>query len=69
MRNPKFDAFLADLAAITKRHGVEIAGCGCCDSPYLTEAGPVGVGAHYKCSEYGGNVAFVNALPGKEHAP
>ena len=28
-------AFLIDLTALTKKHGIEIAGCGCCGSPYL----------------------------------
>ena len=33
----KVAAFLADLTALTKKHGIEIAGCGCCGSPYLLE--------------------------------
>ena len=28
-------AFLADLAALTEKHGIEIGGCGCCGSPWL----------------------------------
>ena len=31
----KVAAFLADLAALTQKHGIEIDGCGCCGSPYL----------------------------------
>ncbi len=27
--------FLADLTALTQKHGIEIDGCGCCGSPYL----------------------------------
>ena len=33
----KVAAFLADLTALTQKHGIEIAGCGCCGSPYLWE--------------------------------
>ena len=29
-------AFLDDLTALTRKHGIEISGCGCCDSPVLT---------------------------------
>lgn len=31
------DAFLAELRALTLKHGVEISGCGCCGSPALTK--------------------------------
>lgn len=31
----KVAAFLADLTALTQKHGIEIDGCGCCGSPYL----------------------------------
>lgn len=41
-------AFLVELTALTKRHGIKIAGCGCCGSPFLGElsdderASPIG---------------------------
>lgn len=31
------EAFLQELSELTKKYGVAIDGCGCCDSPYLTE--------------------------------
>lgn len=39
------DAFLADLGALTLRHGIAIGGCGCCGSPYLYHV-PQPQGAH-----------------------
>jgi hypothetical protein len=30
-------AFLADLSALTLKHGIKIDGCGCCGSPYLSD--------------------------------
>lgn len=32
-----YSAFLADLAALSMKHGVVIAGCGCCGSPFLNQ--------------------------------
>ena len=29
--------FLEELTKLTKKHGVLISGCGCCDSPYLVD--------------------------------
>lgn len=31
----KIDAFLVDLTQLTKKYGIVIHGCGCCDSPSL----------------------------------
>jgi hypothetical protein len=33
----KLDAFLAELAALSRKHGIWISGCGCCGSPILTK--------------------------------
>ena len=33
----KYEQFLKELSELSKKHGVYIAGCGCCNSPYLTE--------------------------------
>jgi hypothetical protein len=35
----KVAAFIADLDALTEKHGIAIEGCGCCMSPYLVKAG------------------------------
>ena len=32
----KVKSFLEDLNDLSLEHGIFIAGCGCCDSPYLT---------------------------------
>ena len=29
------EAFLAELTALTLKHGIQIGGCGCCGSPFL----------------------------------
>jgi hypothetical protein len=29
--------FLEELAALSIKHGIDIGGCGCCRSPYLSE--------------------------------
>lgn len=41
--------FLADLTALTQKHGIEIDGCGCCGSPYLWATNDEG---GYKINEY-----------------
>jgi len=35
MSNKELDRFLAELSLLTKKHGFEIGGCGCCGSPYI----------------------------------
>jgi len=31
------EQFLQELSALTRKYKIEIGGCGCCDSPYLTD--------------------------------
>jgi hypothetical protein len=33
----KYEAFLEELTALSKKHGLIISGCGCCGSPRVTE--------------------------------
>ena len=33
------ESFFIDLAKLTEKYGYEIDGCGCCGSPYLSQAG------------------------------
>ncbi|MEU0950483.1 hypothetical protein ABZ379_48870 [Streptomyces canus] len=36
---PNVAAFLAELSALTVKHGLAVAGCGCCGSPFLVPTG------------------------------
>lgn len=38
--------FLRELAALSKKYGVRVGGCGCCGSPFLTEEGNLYVVDH-----------------------
>ena len=38
MKREKVEEFLIGLEKLTRKTGIEIAGCGCCDSPYLIDA-------------------------------
>lgn len=31
----KLEKFLEELSELTKKHGLAIGGCGCCDSPWI----------------------------------
>lgn len=42
------DKFLEELTELSRKHGILIAGCGCCGSPYLAEIEPDEVGGFYK---------------------
>lgn len=35
MSREALDAFLADITAVTRKHGMVIAGCGCDGSPWI----------------------------------
>jgi hypothetical protein len=32
----KVEAFLQDLSAVSRKHGITISACGCCCSPWLS---------------------------------
>lgn len=32
----RFNKFMAELSELTNRYGIEIGGCGCCGSPFVT---------------------------------
>ena len=36
-KNERTDKFLEELAELTKKHGIEICGCGWCGSPWLND--------------------------------
>ncbi len=43
MTKEQIEAFLKDYEAVCQRHGMIVGGCGCCNSPYLLEAGALGI--------------------------
>lgn len=46
-------AFLEELSALTRKHRIEIGGCGCCGSPFLMEVNDGQVeGCNYKISVF-----------------
>ena len=55
-------AFLADLAELTRKYRITIDGCGCCDSPYLSDIAASRdesiLSYVYKVGSDGGNLAF-----------
>lgn len=52
--------FLRGLAALTRKTGVEIAGCGCCGSPRLQEAVITSREAGYVSSGDGEHVEWMD---------
>ena len=39
MSTEQREAFLAEYEALCAKHDIIVAGCGCCESPFLTEMG------------------------------
>lgn len=35
-QDKKVNDFLKELSELTEKYGIEIGGCGCCGSPYLS---------------------------------
>ena len=59
----RMNAFLSDLRALTIKHGVAIAGCGCCGSPFLDDKVDVSdPGAGY-VHESGSDVVWISPPP------
>jgi hypothetical protein len=52
-------AFVADLTELTRRHGIKIDACGCCDSPWLIGGPVVREGTHYTYTPDGGGLEWV----------
>ncbi len=52
-------AFLLDLSALTRKHGIAISGCGCCGSPFLSS--PVPRDGHYEQGDGSGQVWWKSA--------
>ncbi len=48
----RIPAFLSELSQLTIKYGIEIAGCGCCNSPFLVEQNKDG---RYKSNACSGN--------------
>lgn len=47
VENKIVEDFLKELAKLTDKYGVEIDGCGCCGSPYLTGKNGKGDSLYY----------------------
>ena len=39
--------FLEELTELTRKHSIEIGGCGCCGSPFLSEIEDADKNGHY----------------------
>lgn len=51
-----YGAFLEELTALTHKYGIQIRGCGCCDSPWLEETTAEQKGQRYAVRAAGGHL-------------
>lgn len=47
MTNEQQEQFLEELSELTRKHGIVIAGCGCCGSPSLSDLEEKMKGGYY----------------------
>lgn len=47
----KYEAFLVAISELTREHKVEIQGCGCHGSPYLSDLSDDGQSGHYETKD------------------
>lgn len=45
--------FMVGLETLTRKTGIEIGGCGCCNSPFLAEAEITSEESGYSCQDSG----------------
>jgi hypothetical protein len=55
VKHEAMEAFLAELSALSRRHGLYIDGCGCCGSPYVYASQPLEAGPGAYTIDEGGN--------------
>lgn len=65
MDQDKLDRFLKDLTKLTKKHHLEISGCGCCGSPLVSEVKPSN-GGYYEISHDDDTQHFAEGLNWKD---
>lgn len=56
--SPEVDAFVRELTELSRKHGIAIGGCGCCDSPYLYKLLPGQMKRAYRHAEAGQEIAW-----------
>lgn len=63
MTEPDYTKFLEELTELSKKHGIEIYGCGCCGSPSLSPLG--NKNGHYEYSDRypSDNLAWIEDAP------
>jgi hypothetical protein len=58
----RYEQFLKELAALSRKHNIEISGCGCCGSPGLSDFRPEQLTptSGYVCAEGTEELTWVN---------